>query len=97
MPDRQDDFQRKIEEQMQQEMEAIEAELAAHPEITSMKADAKIKERIDQIIAEAEYEKLISQLPEEYLEDLRLGRQVPKEQEQKIRRKSDGFLLFMCL
>lgn len=87
MSERQDDFQRRIEEQMEREMEEIEAELAAHPEITSMKADAKIKERVDQVIAEAEYEKIISQLPEEYQEDLRLGREVRKEQEHRNKRR----------
>lgn len=86
-----DDYQKRIAEQMEQELQEIERELAMHPEITAMQADESIKQRIDEKIEgksdEKDYEKLISQLPEEYREDMLLGRKYREEQDAKAKRR----------
>ena len=87
-----DDYQKRMEEQMEKELEAIERDLAMHPEITSMQADDSIKQRIDEKIAgkseEKDYDKLLSQLPEEYREDILLGRKYREEQDAKAKRRT---------
>ena len=86
-----DDYQKRIAEQMERELEEIERELAQYPEITMLEADESIKQRIDEKIegksAEKDYEKLISQLPEEYQKDMLLGRKYREEQDAKAKRR----------
>lgn len=90
-----DDYQKRMAEQMEQELEDIERELAMHPEITAMQADESIKQRVDEKIegesGEKAYEKLISQLPEEYREDILLGRKYREEQDLKAKRRTYAY------
>lgn len=91
MAERKEDYQKKIEEQMNQEMEEIECMLANCPEFKEQKVDASVKDKIDAKITSNEYEDLISQLPEEYQEDLRRGRKAREEQERKATHKKFAY------
>lgn len=87
MSEKMNDYQKKIEEEMERELAEIESELALHPEITALKADDSIKTKIDEKIDAAEYEKVISQLPEEYREDFRRGKELREEREARANRR----------
>lgn len=87
MSEKMNDYQKKIEEEMERELAEIESELAMHPEITALKADDSIKAKIDEKIDAAEYEKVISQLPEEYREDFRRGKELREEREARANRR----------
>lgn len=87
MSEKMNDYQKKIEEEMERELAEIESELAMHPEITALEADDSIKAKIDEKIDAAEYEKVISQLPEEYREDFRRGKELREEREARANRR----------
>ena len=88
-----EDYHKRMEERMARDLERIERELADHPEITMQVADESIKQRIDAKIAgEAEdYDTLLSQLPEEVQEDIRLGRKYREEQNTKAKRRAYAY------
>ena len=85
-----EDYHKRMEEQMERELEEIERRLADRPEITMQEVDGEgIKKRIDaKLDGKAEdYDTLLSQLPEEVQEDIRLGRKYREEQETKAKRR----------
>lgn len=88
-----EDYHKRMEERMARDLERIERELAEHPEITMQVADESIKQRIDAKIAgEAEdYDTLLSQLPEEVQEDIRLGRKYREEQNTKAKHRAYAY------
>jgi len=91
MANKKEDYRKAIEDQMQLEMDEIERMLEENPEIAQMKAGDHIKEAMDKKLEKDDYEAIIRQLPREYQEDLRLGREVREEKEKKTRQRKYAY------
>lgn len=91
MAEKNEDYQKKMREQMERELQEIEQELGKHPEITASEVNDRIKKQIDKKldceIAESDCESILSQLPKEYLEDLRRGRELREAREESAKRR----------
>lgn len=77
-----DDFKKLINDEFERESEEIERQVRSVPELAGIRADDDLKEKIDRKIEAYEKERraeIISMLPEEDQEALRLGRQVKDE------------------
>lgn len=91
MAEKNEDYQKKMREQMERELQEIEQELGKYPEITASEVSDRIKKQIDKKldceIAESDCESILSQLPKEYLEDLRRGRELREAREESAKRR----------